>query len=169
MSILLESRNFGQLTVNDLCSEALVSRAAFYSHFYDKYDFLKYWLTNIKLEITKNDGDYRNMEKTVNEFVHQNRQIIKNVVENANYETMKLLCHCILFNPDVTGEENKNNKMNLKHIALSSYYAGGILHYLFWQVENKFPEDAQMMNQYFYDITQYLLKWEPNEDIDMLH
>jgi len=42
---LLNRRNFEKITVNDICEEALVSRATFYAHFNDKYDLFKYWNT----------------------------------------------------------------------------------------------------------------------------
>lgn len=37
---LLEKKNFTRVTVQDICTEALVSRSAFYQHFSDKYDLL---------------------------------------------------------------------------------------------------------------------------------
>jgi len=37
MFLLLENRKFAQITVNDLCEEAQISRATFYTHFRDKY------------------------------------------------------------------------------------------------------------------------------------
>lgn len=46
---LLERRSFKQLTVNELCEEALASRAAFYSHYKDKYDLLESWLMALVL------------------------------------------------------------------------------------------------------------------------
>lgn len=37
---LLEKKRFMKITVNDICSEAMVSRSAFYVHFADKYELL---------------------------------------------------------------------------------------------------------------------------------
>ena len=36
---ILEKKRFDDLTVNELCDEAMIRRAAFHKHFADKYDF----------------------------------------------------------------------------------------------------------------------------------
>ena len=36
---ILEKKRFDDLTVNELCDEAMIRRATFYKHFADKYDF----------------------------------------------------------------------------------------------------------------------------------
>ncbi|MEJ7346162.1 TetR/AcrR family transcriptional regulator, partial [Staphylococcus haemolyticus] len=48
--VLLEKHAFSNITVNQICNEALTHRTTFYKHFYDKYDLLIYLIT----EITKN-------------------------------------------------------------------------------------------------------------------
>lgn len=42
MLALLEKQDFSNITVNDLCAEAMVSRSTFYAHFEDKYALLSY-------------------------------------------------------------------------------------------------------------------------------
>ena len=37
---ILEKKRFDDLTVNELCDEATIRRAAFYKHFADKYEFI---------------------------------------------------------------------------------------------------------------------------------
>lgn len=36
MLTLLEKEGFSKITANDICTEAMISRSAFYSHFEDK-------------------------------------------------------------------------------------------------------------------------------------
>lgn len=39
---ILEKKRFDDLTVNELCDEAMIRRAAFHKHFADKYDFFSF-------------------------------------------------------------------------------------------------------------------------------
>lgn len=41
---LLKRRSFQRISVGDLCQEAMVSRSAFYVHFEDKYDLMRFTL-----------------------------------------------------------------------------------------------------------------------------
>lgn len=41
---ILERKRFDDLTVNELCDEAMIRRATFYKHFADKYDFFSFFI-----------------------------------------------------------------------------------------------------------------------------
>ena len=41
---LMAEETFDDITVNELCARALIRRPTFYSHFEDKYDFLRFYL-----------------------------------------------------------------------------------------------------------------------------
>lgn len=41
---ILEKKRFDDLTVNELCDEAMIRRATFYKHFADKYDFFSFFI-----------------------------------------------------------------------------------------------------------------------------
>ncbi|WP_142293069.1 TetR/AcrR family transcriptional regulator, partial [Staphylococcus aureus] len=43
---LLKTKNFSQITVQDLCDRAMVRRSTFYRHYSDKYDLLNQVLAN---------------------------------------------------------------------------------------------------------------------------
>ncbi|ASF19436.1 TetR/AcrR family transcriptional regulator [Staphylococcus saprophyticus] len=72
--VLLEKHAFSNITVNQICNEALTHRTTFYKHFYDKYDLLIYLIT----EITKNyfsmdikdriNNPFSVMERTLNDI-----------------------------------------------------------------------------------------------------
>lgn len=42
---LMAEETFDDITVNELCARALIRRPTFYSHFEDKYDFLRFTST----------------------------------------------------------------------------------------------------------------------------
>lgn len=159
MSMLLEHRNFAQITVNDLCEGAQISRATFYSHFIDKYDLLKYWLTNLKSTLINKDDTYEDIEKRINEFVNSNPKTLKNLMENVNAETSELLREFMLLMLDIHVEKMDNGEISPRYIVLSRFCSGGMMNYLLWQVTNKFQTDLPMMNPYLYDILINLLQW----------
>lgn len=158
-STLLGNRKFGQLTVNALCKEAKVSRAAFYAHFNDKYALLEYWFAQLVAELMDGIDIYAQAEITFNQFFHHNRKIFTNLLYDADCETIEVLCECMMSNLHKDAANNGDAAMNRKHVALSSFYAGGTIYYLLWQVKNKFPTDVQIMNPEFYEISQLLLRW----------
>lgn len=158
-SALLGNRKFGQLTVNALCKEAKVSRAAFYAHFSDKYALLEYWFTQVVAELMDGIGIYANAEMAFNQFFCRNGKIFTNLLNDADCETIEVLCECMLSNLYKDAANNEDGAINRKHAALSSFYVGGTIYYLLWQVKNRFPTDVQIMNPEFYEISQLLLRW----------
>lgn len=39
--ILLNEKDFNQITIKDICSRSLISKSTFYSHYVDKYDLME--------------------------------------------------------------------------------------------------------------------------------
>ena len=159
LSILLERQKFTQITVSGLCEEVRISRVTFYAHFTDKYSLLEEWLKNIEAEITNNADSYEVIENNINDFVYCNSRILKNLMEDANSETVKLLCDFLLSLLDKFTDRTNKGQIDPKYIILSEFCGGGLMNYIKWQIDNRFPENLQMMNAYLYSIMLALLKW----------
>lgn len=157
LSKLLGTKNFSRLTVNDLCEEAQLSRTAFYMHFLDKYDLLKYFLNEIKPKIHMHISD----NVFINELFIKNRRGIVNLVEDADYLTMEILQEFLLSVADIP-HISKNTKH--KNIVLANFCAGGIIQNVIWQIKNNFPTDLQMINIYIEEIIHLLRKWEVDNE-----
>ena len=54
---LLQTKRFDSITVQELCDTALVRRATFYKHFYDKYDFWNFFVRRTRREFMENYPD----------------------------------------------------------------------------------------------------------------
>jgi len=156
MSKLLETQNFKHITVSDLCEEALVSRATFYVHFEDKYALLQYWLTELKLKVIIKDNTYKQLEASINNLVQNNKNVIKNLVYEANSEVLDVLHEYIISFLDISSKKNEQGIVSPKHVVLSSFFAGGMINYILWQVKNKFPSDTTPMNIYLFEIIERL-------------
>lgn len=160
MSSLLERHNFKKITVKDICEEAMVSRASFYAHFLDKYDFLKSWLALLKPENISRDEPYERMERILNQCIHRNEKVIKNLVCDADNETLEILFDFILSASNLIIEKSSSGKTDPKFVVLSNFYVGGIINYLLWQIKNKFPSDIPPMNIYLYEIIEKFQEWK---------
>ena len=148
---LLEKRNFGKITVSDICTSALISRAAFYARYTDKYDFLKNWLTHTNFQGLTCDMPYEYLEKVINEFVFKNKAVIKNMVNESDQETQDILFQIVL-----SFLKSKTHPVKFyadpARVVFHSIYVGGLVSYIFWQAENNFPPTTPPMNKYLYKI-----------------
>lgn len=163
MSSLLEHYSFNKITVKDICEEAIVGRAAFYVHFKDKYDLLKVWLTHLKPDNINGDSTYEQIEESVNHFVHNNEKAFRNLICDANNETLGIMFDFILSASDLTVNKNDSENTSPKYIVLSNFYAGGMICYLYWQIKNKLPSDVAPMNIYLYEIIKIFKDKNENE------
>lgn len=160
MYTLLKNNGFRKMTVRDICEAALISRATFYAHFSDKYDFLKVWLTQLIPQNISKDDTFEKLEKEINELVHNNETIIKNLVYGADDETLGILFDFILFFSSFKSGEENSEKANAKFVVLSNFYAGGMIYYTLWHVKNKFPAHTTPMNKYLYDLIGKFCEWQ---------
>lgn len=164
MFTMLGYKNFNQITVNDLCEKALISRATFYVHFLDKYDLLKYWLLEVKKAIIKDINDNIGIEISVNQFIHENKKIIVNLLKNCNNETLELVQEFMSSIVDSSMKRKLKDPTAANHIMLLNFCTGGLTKLLLWQVENNFPPEVTMINPYLYKMLDYIMEWDENQE-----
>lgn len=167
MYTLLERRKFARITVNDLCEEALISRATFYIHFCDKYNLLSYCLDEIKDSLLKemHHFTYERMEQVVNQFIRDNVKVITNVAEDEDSEVLDLLRDFIFatintfFNKEVHIQPSPN-------AVLATFCSGGMVSLLLWQIKNKFPQETPLIDTYLFEMLKYLIEWDQKNDLN---
>lgn len=88
---LIKKKPFEKVTVCDICDEAMVHRATFYSHFADKYALLTYSIDeHIPLELPKiaaDDGQPLQSSKMVEEiigYIDDNKEIYTSILKKKN-------------------------------------------------------------------------------------
>lgn len=47
---LLRKKKFEEITINELCDEAMIRRATFYKHFGDKYEFIQFMIEEMRIQ-----------------------------------------------------------------------------------------------------------------------
>ena len=79
--LLLQTQPFSKITVNDLCTQSMVSRSAFYANFEDKYALLRYCIDLIKQKVfTKYDGlTYKDRITEILTHIQKEPKIFKNL------------------------------------------------------------------------------------------
>lgn len=82
-----------QISIQELCDKAMISRGTFYNYFYDKYDLLNYDWTQLQLEIDPEythpeikHGDYQGYMnlflQNLIKFLSKERDVYKKIINN---------------------------------------------------------------------------------------
>ncbi|MDL2217296.1 TetR/AcrR family transcriptional regulator [Christensenellaceae bacterium OttesenSCG-928-M15] len=91
---LLEKQSFAKITVNDLCTEAMVSRSAFYAHFEDKYALLHFCVDVLKRRLFDEEEPVTLYERLIHVLnnIKSNVKIFKNLVmAELDVELMEMM------------------------------------------------------------------------------
>lgn len=152
MLLLLSKHNFMKITVNDICEDALISRATFYTHFYDKYDFLRYILSQSKnnILILINNCPKDKIIDVLNEDLSKNIKIISNLIENHSHESINIIIDCIIQILKLHFKSNEDNQ------DLYRFCAGGIITILKSKIENK--TNTQIFDEKTYLIIKNIIE-----------
>lgn len=127
---LLEKQSFKKITVNDICTEALVSRSAFYSHFDDKYALLSFSMELLQQGVRDKccDLDVRTVLRYMLENVTENVTVFRNLITaDLDREVMDMFRRMIFDNFQQALQEQKLDTAALPgppEVVFSFYTAG---------------------------------------------
>lgn len=137
---LLEVKSFEDITVNQLCEEAMIRRATFYKHFADKYEYLNFYLQGFKEEFNRQTKDstvhestqefYLRMSDYLFEFLESHQKMVSHIVSsNALPLFFDILCEQISNNliEIMTANEDIKDMKNVSIELVSKHCAGGLL------------------------------------------
>jgi len=147
MFSLLETENFDDITVREICDKAMVHRATFYKHFEDKYHFFEYCIETKLDELCPSlAGDiysfnrkeyFMNIVGTVLNFLDANRKIVRLTIEATNSNTLIAAIHnaiSIEICKKLTESEKNGIAYRLPVKILAEYYAGAFIALAKWWV-----------------------------------
>ncbi len=82
MFLLLRTQPFSKITVNDICTEAMVSRSAFYANFQDKYALLQYGMGTLRESLFCSTGNCAFKEKLRHllDLIQKDEKVFRNLV-----------------------------------------------------------------------------------------
>ena len=148
---LLKTKNFSQITVQDLCDRAMVRRSTFYRHYSDKYDLLNQVLANFSNSLHESHSEsllvkqpksyFENIVRDTLYFLIENRETIQSIFTISYYDEVTRIVYTQLYK----GVERQVN-FDIRHgirftIDLEVYkefIAGGILRIIYaWLKEGQ--------------------------------
>ena len=114
---LLETKEFDNIKVQEICDNALVHKTTFYNHFEDKYDLLNYIVkqihNSIKDEALKTDSIieyYISIARLYIIEIKKNAKLFSSIVKSKNNE----ISFYMLYDLYVHDVSKNLSKMNLK-------------------------------------------------------
>lgn len=158
---LMKKMPFEKITITDICNNAMVHRTTFYTHFTDKYDLLKYSLSELERPFDTGAVKEESFEgykefymdaaqKTLcyidshieifKVFLKKNQEdSLVTMIQNALTEklTQKLL-KC----------QETGIKLPVPVPVLANIYAGGCLNVLIWWIEQDRPCSLDQLLEY---------------------
>ena len=157
---LLEKTAFQKITVNDICTRAMVSRATFYTHFEDKYHLLRFSLKRLKFQMEEQIecDDYQQMITLLIINIEKRAKMFRNLLLNElDYELMKMLNDLTL--KDFINEMEK--RINTEELTVplpvqASFYTGGMSSLLLHWIDGTITATTEEMTQYFLKFNEWL-------------
>ena len=137
---LMKQKKFEEITINDLCDEAMVRRTTFYRHFEDKYDLFNFVIKHYQQEFS----EYNQLQETGQSMGNWHSTILNNclvfISENdklfklaLNSSVLPMLLDSLLSQIEISITEKyeqlqgKAKKSNISPDIIGSFIGGGIL------------------------------------------
>lgn len=147
---LLTAKKFDDITVNDICQTAMVSRSTFYSYFADKYELIIFCLQQEreKLGIIKGENVKDNILTLLNSM-QQKKEIFKNILTaQTNLELRKMIVEhtSAIVEYNLSKSILSSEQLSVATMFSSSGISGTVL----WWVENDFHIEPCKLAEYLY-------------------
>lgn len=157
MLTLLEQQDFQSITVNDLCTEAMVSRSTFYVYFEDKYALLAFCLGNLHRDLFP-DGAQLPLQLQIRDMLERiqaNVKVFKNMMMvHFDDELFRRIQETMQRAIERKLEENAVDRDILlaPPAVVSAFCAAGITNATMHWVRSNMPCSAKEMAQYLINL-----------------
>ena len=139
MFTLLETENFDQLTINDICMEAAVSRSTFYLHFDDKYDFMTFCIEE-HISMIRAHFAQSNLETAFRQVLEANLRVQKPLRRLIRYEGSRELQRKLddvfihIYRDYYTAQAERGIRLPMPVEPLAVYTAAGVSSLINWWI-----------------------------------
>lgn len=148
--VMLSKKKFDNITVNDLCENAMVRRATFYKHFADKYDFFSFFVRYMQTELYMDiercttydsiNSYYKFLFEKFIQFLNNHTDVVKNIVDSSAFPTLSSILsdeikrNIILY---IRSSEKEGYIYKVSPEMIASFFAGGIIQLLRYWITSK--------------------------------
>lgn len=149
---MLSNQPFDNITINDLCKQAMVRRATFYKHFTDKYDFFAFFVRTKSEEFNKMCNP--NMEAEPNilfcfqktlDFFNEHEALINNILKSSMFPTLLEIYGDEIYVSILSYLEKQETTIISKEI-LASFFVGGIVEISkYWIINQKKISEQELL------------------------
>lgn len=163
---LIKQKPFEKISVTDICQQAMVHRATFYSHFDDKYQLLNYCIQGFFAAFNEVEDNSHSHDEYIDYFTSIALKVLIHMEKNREI--------CIAFLNQNVGTfekimaENLYNQLSDKYDRLTengtvfaiprdifaSYYSGACSRTILWWVQNDMPISSEKLTSYFRTIIE---------------
>jgi Transcriptional regulator len=164
---LLKEKPFEKISVIDICDEAMVHRATFYTHFEDKYQLLAYSLKELEMVFDKEDITENSFEGYKKYYKNVVTEIVNEVIKNKDLFSIFLKKNkkdsivSKLQDTAIIKVKEKVDKLVQSGICpaipseiLSCFYVGACISVISWWVENNMPIPSETLIKYIDNLFQ---------------
>lgn len=159
---LMDRHSFQSISVKEICEEAMVHRATFYTHFKDKYDLMAYSLKQIAEEIHIAEGSVEEIHlklfSITEKYKHLFSQLLLEEKDSLRYVIRNEMT---LGMKQELQNEKKSRTISTSSEIIMAAFSGAILGMLNWWIENDMPLSGEEM----YNETKKVFNWQPLEKI----
>ncbi len=153
---LLEKKRFEDISVQQLCQEAEIRRATFYNHFQDKYDFLAFFIQEMRDEFIAALPEYSSEDKDKEEpyndqifhqliaFFESHPQLVKNLKNSQLLPSMmEIFSEAVRHNVFLFLEVHQPDAKESNEMK-AAFYSGGIMQLILIWIKNpkSYPIDS---------------------------
>lgn len=159
---LLEKKDFDDITINDICNHAAISRTTFYFHFDDKFDLLLKCIGEINYYFTENLQNGIITKETIIaliETVFEKRRSLQSLLRYSGTWELKHRLDQMFINIYVEyfnkmAEQGIHFNVPIKLVAI--YNSFGFSTVMNWVIEHSSPLEVHEIADYLYRQTKQI-------------
>lgn len=165
---LLSEKRFEDISVTDICNNAMIHRTTFYKHFEDKYQLLKFCIKEFQISFSKKNNEYYKFENLSDYYFNTMKNILEFITSSSNKSHFTALLknnrHLIptIFHQTVVEdiiinlEDAKKNGIDISIPIpiIAEFYAGAIISVIRWWFENDMSISIEELMKYSILISQ---------------
>lgn len=147
---LLQEKRFENITVNEICTLAMVRRPTFYKHFADKFELFAFMVQNIQEEFWKQTpeadtavgsiGPYVVIMTNTLNFMDENQDLVRSTTQSNLYPILQnIVSEQILMDVKqrFLEDERSGKKLPLSPALMAQAYTGALMNITRWWIRHK--------------------------------